>query len=254
MRVDLYALDNVLDVLAPRAEACRADLIVVGAAARDLLLTTPPPRETGDLDFGLAVASVDDLAAITDGLPPVPGHTNKYVVAGFDVDVVPFGLIERDDRTVLSGSGFVMNVLGYREALAAAVHVDLPSGRVVAVASLAAQVVMKLFAWDDRRHLTTKDALDLGYLLAEYREPRYLDEMFDDHAHRMERHDFDVALAAVDRAGAEVAALLGTDTARLVGLLGRECADDGALPGQMGPQPGRNRALLRALLTGLETG
>lgn len=251
MRVDLYALDVVLDVLAPRAEPLGAGLVVVGAAARDILLTTPPPRETGDLDFGVAVESPDQLTAVTAGLERVPRHANKFTVAGFEIDVVPFGGIEDDHRTVRSDSGFVMNVLGYREALAAAVCIELPGGRVAAVASLAAQVVLKVFAWDDRRHLTTKDALDLGYLLAEYREPRYLDEMFDDHPHRMERHDFDAALAAADRVGAEAAALLGEDTTRLVALLGRECADDGALPAQMGPRPARNRALLRAMLMGV---
>jgi predicted nucleotidyltransferase len=254
MRVDLYALDAVLDVLGPTAERCGADLLVVGAAARDVLLTTPPVRETGDLDFGVAVASAGDLATITDGLTPVPHHTNKFTVAGFEVDVVPFGGVEETDRTVWSEAGFVMNVLGYREALDSAVHVTLPTGRVAPVASLAAQVVLKVVAWDDRRHVTTKDALDLGHLLAEYREPRHVDEMYDRHLHRMERHDFDAALAAADRLGAEAAALLGPATTTLVALLSRECSDEGALPGQMGPDPTRNRALLQALLTGLAAG
>lgn len=248
MRADLAA---VLAVLQPRADAVGAGLLLVGAAARDLLLTTPPPRETNDVDFGLAVASPEDVITVTAGLEKYPGHTNKFVVAGAEVDIVPFGAVEGSDQTVRSEGGFLMNVLGYREALAGAVEVGLPGGGGVRVASLAAQVVLKLTAWDDRRLLTRKDATDLLALLGEYREPSYVDEMFNAHAHRMERHDFDPGLAAADRVGAEAAALLGTGATPLVALLGRECADDGTLAADMGPAVAANRALLRALLLGM---
>jgi predicted nucleotidyltransferase len=67
----------------------------------------------------------------------------------------------------------------------------------------------------------------------------------------VERHDFDLTLAAADRIGAEAAEVLGERTSDVVAIVERECADGGVLPAQMGNDVARNRDLLLALLAGL---
>ncbi|MEK6770751.1 MAG: hypothetical protein AABY62_03815 [Pseudomonadota bacterium] len=64
------------------------------------------------------------------------------------VDLVPFGAIERPDRTIAwppSGS-VVMSVFGFREALAATIPVLLPERITAQVVSLPALAILKIAA------------------------------------------------------------------------------------------------------------
>jgi predicted nucleotidyltransferase len=176
-RADLDSVAIAVEALQPRAATCGAELLVVGAAARDILLTTKPARATNDVDVAVAVASHEQATTITDGLELVPGYLHKFRVRGVEVDVVPFGAVENADRTVTSPDGYRMNLLGVSEALACAVTVTLRFGVVVKVASVPAQVVLKLVAWEDRHHLTTRDATDLLSLLTEYASGPHTESM-----------------------------------------------------------------------------
>lgn len=250
-RADLHLVATVVAALQPRVAAQGIELLVVGAAARDILLTTKPSRATNDVDVAIAVESFDQIALVTDGFEPVPGHRRRFRVNGIEVDVVPFGAVEGPDRTVTSPDGHRLNLLGMSEALACAVTVTLPFDAVARVASLPAQVVLKVMAWGDRHLVTDRDAVDLRSLLMEYASSRHTDAMYDEHFERLERHDYDLALAAADRMGSEAAEVLGVRTPDLVAVVERQCSDDGVLPAEMGTDVGRNRELLRALLTGL---
>ena len=61
-----------------------------------------------------------------------------------------------------------MSVWGFSEALVSALAVQLPGEEAVLVASLPALALLKLWAWEDRRYLTRKDASDLWLLLRYY--------------------------------------------------------------------------------------
>jgi predicted nucleotidyltransferase len=58
---DLTALGLVLAELRIHADRCGADLLLIGAAARDVLIRhvtgSPPQRATTDIDIAVAVAS-----------------------------------------------------------------------------------------------------------------------------------------------------------------------------------------------------
>lgn len=98
----------VLAVMQPRADACGASLLVVGAAARDLLLATPSARATNDVDVAIAVESAAQIADVTAGLEREPSFAGRYRIDGIVVDVLPFGGVEDGDRTVAAGAGFRM--------------------------------------------------------------------------------------------------------------------------------------------------
>jgi len=71
-----------------------------------------------------------------------------------------------------------MSVWGFAEALAAALPVQLPGDVVALVASLPALALLKLWAWEDRRYVTRKDASDLWLLLRNYADAGNQDRPF----------------------------------------------------------------------------
>lgn len=245
----------VLRELQDRADHCQVGLLVVGARARDLLirgvLGTVPSRATADIDVAVSVNSWEDLAALTRGLSHADGSAHKFVVQGIEVDVIPFHGVETASRTIVWPDDHVMQVLGFEEALATSVTVRLP-GVGVQVASLSAQVVLKLVAWQERQLVDDRDAPDLRLIIASYSDGPYLDELFVTHEELLEKHDFDVQLAGADRLGYEALSMLAREGAeQIMNLIAVECSPTGRLPARMGGRVPLNRELLTALLAGM---
>ena len=67
--------------------------------------------------------------------------------------MIPFGGVEREDRTIACPpeEDFVMRVAGFSDGLESSVPVRLAENLVVRVVSLPALLVLKLFAWLDRK-------------------------------------------------------------------------------------------------------
>jgi predicted nucleotidyltransferase len=249
---DLAPVALVLADLVDRARACGIDLMVVGAAARDILIThvlgTPPDRATSDVDIAVSVGSWPALRRLTEPLQTTR-NVHTFVVRGCEVDVIPFGGIESPQRTITWPNEHTMDVLGFQEALACAVLVTLPGGVEVPVASLPAQSVLKLLAWKDRRYSHRKDAVDLRTILAAYAEGIYLDQLYDGPVERLERHGFGPATAAAERLGSQARALIGPAGRTQIGrLLDGEMAE--RLAGDMGGLVAYNREVLAAYREG----
>jgi hypothetical protein len=70
---------HVLRAVAEQAEHAGIDYMLVGATARDILMThvfdVPAVRATYDVDFAVAVASWDQFAHLKSGLASTPGFT-----------------------------------------------------------------------------------------------------------------------------------------------------------------------------------
>lgn len=196
--------------------------LLVGAMARDLLLSfahgIESRRATEDLDFAFAV---DDWRAFAElrtallggGFVDVAGVAHRLLFAGYRVDLIPFGGVERMDGTIdwPPPQEARMVVLGFREAMAAAVAVKLPGGMEVAVASLPALALLKLFAWADRRYTQPgKDAGDLWLLLRNYLDAGNRERLYGEARHLLEAADYDDDLAG--------AWLLGADACQLLAL------------------------------------
>lgn len=213
-------------VTAIRRAAPNAQFLLVGAMARDLLLTCghgiASRRATEDLDFAFAVDDWPAFEALRSalvsggGFADVAGVAHRLSFNGFRVDLIPFGGVEnmgtidwpppQDSRMV---------VLGFREAMSAAVVTKLPGGAMVAVAALPALALLKLFAWSDRRYLQPgKDAGDLWLLLRNYLDAGNRERLYGEAAHLLEAQDYDDDLAG--------AWLLGTDARGLLTSAGDE--------------------------------
>jgi len=253
---DLCPVAAALRGIQTRAIDLGIDIMVVGATARDILLQhhvgLTPERATADVDVAIAVSGWEDFDALTGPLDNPSKRSHEFRVGDMTVDIIPFGGVENADRTILWPDEHRMNVLGFAEAMASAVHVALPLQIEVAVASLPAQSLLKLIAWRDRRFIGRKDAVDLRTILLAYHRGPYHDALYDDHFDLLEKRDFVPDTAGAERIGSDAAALVGEADRAVVRdtLLLR---DDlmGALAGDMGG--GRiadNRSLLEAYRDG----
>src|SRR5260370_14790396 len=152
---DRAVLGSLAQLLsAVRKAAGETPLLLVGAAARDLLLVHAHgvglQRATEDTDVGLAVPSWDAFRRVRDALIASRGVTadRLYRVWFKDqrLDIIPFSGVERADRSIAwpPEGAEVMNVSGFTEALATAVAVRLPGGVSFDVASLPALALLKI--------------------------------------------------------------------------------------------------------------
>jgi len=169
-------------VRAVQAQTGDTPILLVGATARDILLTyahgIPIARGTADIDFALATQNWLAFESVRTSLI----ETGEFIAArgtmhrllyknGMQVDIIPFDGMERANRHIEwpPEHDVAMNVLGYREALQFAELVRLPGDSVLSVISLPAMMLVKLIAWSERgRDAPGKDAYDLYLVLQNY--------------------------------------------------------------------------------------
>ncbi|GAA4320017.1 nucleotidyl transferase AbiEii/AbiGii toxin family protein [Klenkia terrae] len=221
---DVVGMAVALGTLGARAEEVGLEPMLVGASARTLwsiaLTEGLPSRATQDVDVAVAVSSWDQLRTLTSLLTPEGNVEHRFVVEGVPVDVVPFGEVEAEDRTIRWADDHVMNVLGLREALDVRVPVLLPGGVRTSVPSVPALASLKVIAWLDRRLDTTRDAVDLAIIMGWWGTGPLLDEVYAaEHEEVLADCDFDPSRAGAALLGAGMADVLGPDGAAAV--LGR---------------------------------
>lgn len=160
--------------------------MVVGATARIILVEhvfgLPTGRATKDVDFAFAMENWEQFEALKQRLINRHGFEADAKAAqklyyrppgmahGIPVDLVPFGALADENEEIRwpPDMDFVLNVAGLADAFESAVSVHVAPDVSVAIASLPAIAVLKIFAWLDRRHTTQKDAIDLTALLRLY--------------------------------------------------------------------------------------
>lgn len=270
---DRTVLGPLAELLAAvRAAAGDASLLLIGAAARDLLLVHAhgihPERATEDTDVAFVVGSWSDFqrlreALLRPGAFTTGGPPHRLWREDQRLDIIPFGGVERSDRSIEwpTEGGEVMNVAGLAEALATAVAATLPGGVSIDVASLPALALLKIWAWKERRYVAPgKDASDIWMFLRHYAEAGNQDRLYGEEGEALAAYAFDL-----DQAGAW---LLGKDARRVLAhgpdprrslesldvILRPEIDPDGALRlvAQMPPgQRDRQLLLLTAFCAGL---
>jgi predicted nucleotidyltransferase len=249
---------EVLMAVCDLAQARGVEIMLIGATARDIALAAEgydaPLRATNDVDIAVAVPNAAAFERLVAELAPVPaGGAHKFLVNGIDVDIVPFGGIEREDRTIVWPDGSTMSTLGFSESLPSALDLLLPDKRRMSVASVPAQTALKVFAWADRGNWTDRDAVDLGVLLQSYSSGDRLDRIYaEDDIAILAEYDFDVRLAGAHRLGVDVRLALGNQVAQRCRdiIVGDEA--QGRLPLAMRDNTTQVRALLAALAAGLQ--
>lgn len=200
LKVELPLEPGVLRVITAvqaGAQAQGLDPLLVGAAARDLLLVNVfgqrVRRATKDVDFAIVLPDWSAFAQLKRHLIRDHGFTDEARQqhrlvfrhegpgCGTPIDLVPFGGLQVDRHTLVwpPEMDVYMTVAGFTEALESAQLVELAEGLIVKVASLPGLAILKLFAWGDRRQRDAKDAVDLYTLLRSYGEAGTSDRMSD---------------------------------------------------------------------------
>lgn len=197
-RTDVPVAEEVLTELATTCRALDLEFLVVGAAARDLVIhalqRSDPIRATEDIDIAVAVRVGEQFTELAERLTRKGSSEHTFEVHGVDVDIVPFGGIEQN-RTIRFADDHRLDVNGLQEAHATSVLVRMPLGTELQVASAPAQTALKVLAWRDRHLANPKDGIDLRVILAALAEDPFVDEVWDDHE-ALDATDDDIVTAA----------------------------------------------------------
>ncbi len=127
------------------------------------------------------------------------------------MDLVPFGAIAGAEGELAwpPDGSHVMRVLGYAQALSAAIHLRLDESHWVPLASAAGIAVMKLVAWMDRGEARLgRDAVDFIEILRQHAHLLTDKELYDDHPEAMAHYEFRVEPAAAWILGTQVASMI----------------------------------------------
>ncbi len=270
-KFDLLPLAQVVRPLQAVAAPLGAGFFLMGAAARDVMLLhvygIDTKRKTDDIDFGVIVqdwATFDALRqALIDGgefeaVSNDATHKLRHTKSKYPLDIVPFGGVERANRTLAwpPNETTVFDCFGMREAMQASHKVLLPEGADVNVASIPALALLKITAWHDRR-LTHpgRDAPDLMLYLRHYLDCDRYDHAAAHHADLFEAEDFDHEETSARLLGRDLLQLIDTSaTRRIVAILEPEADEQGPLllAQQSGMALERGRRLVHAFCTELQ--
>lgn len=184
-RTDVPVPEEVLAEVSRALGQAGLDFLVIGAAARDLaihsLQNAKPLRATLDVDIAIAVPTQQAYEELGSLLSRTGRSAHTFNVLGVEVDIVPFGGIERN-RSVRFNDDHLLDVSGLQEVSTRAERVRMPRGTEVWAASAPAQAVLKILAWRDRHDGNRKDGPDLALILAALSEDPFVDEVWDDSA------------------------------------------------------------------------
>lgn len=206
---ELQPLADVVRPLQQEAAKLGTQVFLMGAAARDVMLLyvygIDTMRLTEDMDFGVMVRDWATFEALRQALldggafeARSKDATHKlWHKSGKPLDIVPFGGVERPNRTLAwpPSEQTVFDCFGMQEAMRSGHDVRLPGGGRLLVASLPALALLKVTAWQDRKFIHPgRDAGDLMLYLRHYLDcdrydhaARYYPELFEapDYAHEV---------------------------------------------------------------------
>ena len=212
----------ILEALHQIAAASSASYFLIGASARDIVMThvfdIDAGRATRDVDFAISLEDWTQFQIIKQKFidsgdfqsTPDAAHRLFYQPETFGwaypLDLIPFGKIASAKNTIAwpPDMATIMNVIGYAEALQHAIQVDVGGDLVVNVVSIPALAALKILAWNDRGLEDNKDAQDFLFLLRHYNEAGNIDRVYEDPLSVLESCGYEIDLAG--------AVLLGHDT------------------------------------------
>ena len=272
-KAELKPLAAVVRGLRQVADAQNSQLLLIGAAARDLMLLhaygIETRRKTEDVDFAVMVKNWDAFASLRNALidsgefvarPGPATHRLRHQPTSLPLDVVPFGGIERADRTIAwpPFQDEVFDCFGVAEALQASIEVTLPEGVMMKVPSIDALALLKISAWRDRKHTAPgRDAGDLALFMRHYMDCGNFERAAQEHADLFEQDDYDHEATSAQLLGRDIANLLDhKSTEKILEILIPEADEDGPLllAQQTGLELDHGRRLVAALCEGLAAG
>jgi predicted nucleotidyltransferase len=156
---------------------------IIGATARDIVLSAihnqEPGRKTFDLDIAIAIPNWDDfekiaveLCALDDFKKSTKQKQRFHYKDVYELDIVPFGEIAKEDQNIYwpPEEDHAMSVRGFSEVAKNTLALIIDEEFTIQVASLPGIFILKLIGWKDRHHKTAKDADDISFIIDSYLE------------------------------------------------------------------------------------
>jgi Uncharacterized protein conserved in bacteria len=192
-------LKELLSKLTSYFSSIHSDFYVIGATARDIILTAiheqEVKRSTSDLDIAIAIPDWAQFDSISTGLCQIDGfekskeQRQRFIYNRFYLlDIVPFGAIAKDDNTIYwpPEEDIAMSVLGFTEVTNDVLEITIDAEFSVRVVQLPGIFLLKLNAFKDRHLTNNKDADDIAYIISNYLEANenraienYYSEIYD---------------------------------------------------------------------------
>jgi predicted nucleotidyltransferase len=231
--VDPYVLE-VIGKVDAIAHKHNTRYFLAGATAREIILRhvfgLRPGRRTLDVDFAIAVRDWQYFQEMKTALIEEAGfiavanlvHRVKFPgPPPIVIDLVPFGGVEDDAGAIAwpPDGDIVMHVAGFSDALECAVQVKLDDSLTVPVVSIPALIILKLFAWLDRRLENNKDTEDIFTILRQYADAGNEDRLYGEHVSILEEEGFDFEMAGARLAGIDAASIISEQTRARAGAI-----------------------------------
>lgn len=214
-------LKSILQALNSFFQSKEIDFYIVGATARDILLTNLygliPERKTMDIDIAIAISNWEEFEIIERELPQREYfekdscQKQRFIYKeSYDIDVIPFGKIaEKDGNIYWPPDGVIaMSVSGFPEIAAATISVSIDNEFDIKVSSLSGFFLLKLMAWKDRYLSSSKDAYDIALILDHYIEINE-QRAYEEHYDLYEAEPFDQIEASGRLIARDIKALIG---------------------------------------------
>ncbi|MBW4422059.1 MAG: nucleotidyl transferase AbiEii/AbiGii toxin family protein [Myxacorys californica WJT36-NPBG1] len=218
---------KVLADLKEVIDSLELPMLIVGAGARLLVFDKQhnvSGRSTRDWDIAIPVTSWPNFQMVRDrmtqGVPPrfsatQISHKFIHIETKTEVDIVPFGAIGEPDQQIEWSDGNQMNVMGLEEALCSATT-KLIDDLEFQVVDTPAFVVLKLFAWSDRRGRTSKDLDDIDFILKHYSDDQ---RVYEELAEELATGRLEYLEAAIYLLGQDIRSIFRAETLHQVDLV-----------------------------------
>jgi predicted nucleotidyltransferase len=187
-------LSIMLDALERGFEKFGIDFYLIGAVSRDVWMAginkIKPRRTTGDIDFAVYVNNKGVYEALKEYLITQEGFSsyqqNAFVLIykdGTEVDLLPFGAIEDEDRRVtVQGTGYTsVHVDGFHEVYENSLPEVEIGNHKFKFCSLPGIVLLKMIAWEDRPEARSGDIVDISDVFNHYFD-MHSDEIYEKHS------------------------------------------------------------------------
>ncbi len=162
----------------------KVDYYLVGAISRNVWLSgihkIMPKRATGDIDFAVFINNEGRYEELMNYLIETkdfqPSKENAFVLIwkdGTQIDLLPFGAIEDENRKVtIQGTGYTsVHVDGFIEVYKQGLpEIQIEENNPFKFATLPGIVLLKLIAWDDRPEVRADDIKDISEILDHFFE------------------------------------------------------------------------------------
>jgi len=219
---------RALWVVKEQADALRIPFFIVGATARDYILTycygIKTARMTRDVDVGVEVADWDQIEKLRDLLIATGEFTSarerqRILFGALPIDIVPFGSVANEDKKIgwPPEHEIVMSVAGFKEAYESAMMVRLSSDPVLEIRlpTLPGLALMKIISWAESYPERKKDAEDLLLIMNNYEQAGNFDRLYDQEKELLEEENFDTELAGIRLLGRDMAIIADRSTANV---------------------------------------